>query len=146
MRNVVGELKITWDDFSSCEAHRCQDRTTKEISSDPAQFAHTLRPISHIQLGTCKPEDVAVAQSPSCTCHYWGQLLISPRHGLTFLFAVGALQRHTHKPLVIHIRRLNEFLRWIQRNPRKLVCNRLGMQPVDALELKLQAVNQPSSG
>ena len=39
---------------------------------------------------------------------------------------ICALQRHTHKPLNMHARRLNQLLTWIQRNPRKLEYDRFG--------------------
>ena len=59
---MFGELKVTWGDFTNCGVHHCQGKTTKETSLDQAHYAQNLMPISHIQLGTGKPEDEAVAQ------------------------------------------------------------------------------------
>ena len=39
---------------------------------------------------------------------------------------VGALQRYSHAPKVIHAKRLNAVVRWAQRNPKKLFYGRLG--------------------
>ena len=45
---------------------------------------------------------------------------------LDILVFISALQRHTHKPQVIHIKRLNRLLSWVQRNPKKLAYKKLG--------------------
>ena len=37
------------------------------------------------------------------------------------LVCIAACQRYAHKPLIIHVKRLNVILRWIQRNPKRLV-------------------------
>ena len=36
------------------------------------------------------------------------------------LVFVSACQRHGHKPSIIHVKRLNTIVRWLQRNPKKL--------------------------
>jgi hypothetical protein len=36
------------------------------------------------------------------------------------LVFISGLQRWAHKPKIIHVKRLNVVLRWVQRNPRKL--------------------------
>ena len=37
---------------------------------------------------------------------------------------ICALQRHTSKPQVQHVKKLNKLLSWVQKNPRKLVYRR----------------------
>ena len=34
---------------------------------------------------------------------------------------VCAMQRVTHKPKTIHVKRLNDVLRWMQANPKRLI-------------------------
>lgn len=50
---------------------------------------------------------------------------------------VVALQRWAHKPLIIHIRRLNAVVRWAQRHPLALVYKRFKGQ--DHLEVHADA-------
>ena len=48
---------------------------------------------------------------------------------------ICALQRHTSKPTLYHVRNLNKLLLWVQRNPKKLWYRRFtpgGDQRVDA--------------
>ena len=42
---------------------------------------------------------------------------------IDILVFICALQRHTSKPKIIHVKRLNKLLTWVQRNP-KIVCYR----------------------
>jgi len=37
------------------------------------------------------------------------------------------LQRHSHKPQIIHVKRLNVLLRWIQANPKKIEYRKLNL-------------------
>jgi len=39
---------------------------------------------------------------------------------LDVLVFISACQRHAHKPSLIHVKRLNVIVRWIQRNPKKI--------------------------
>ena len=41
------------------------------------------------------------------------------------LVCISALQRHNTTPLVIHVKRLNKLVRWLQRHPKKLAYRRL---------------------
>jgi hypothetical protein len=62
IQKVFGELKVIWNDFTNCGVHHIQNKITKEITLDQNAFASKLVKISHPQLSTGKPEDIAVEE------------------------------------------------------------------------------------
>ena len=51
---------------------------------------------------------------------------------------VSALQRHSHKPLIIHCKRLNSVVRWAQRNPKRIRYRRFTKQDVNGVDTHLR--------
>ena len=86
----------------------------------------SLKTISHEELRTKAPEDECGPE-----LH---QLYMSLLGGVAFLYLtradalvfISACQRYAHKPCIIHVKRLNVIVRWIQRNPKKLTYTKLG--------------------
>jgi len=143
LEKVFGELKITWHDFTNCGVHHCQDQLTKEITLDQIHYAKTLKSIAHPQLQAGKPEDLAVQELVELFMSLLGAVAYLAHTRIDTVVFVSALQRHTSKPQVIHIKRLNKLLAWIQKNPKKLVYRRLGGESSTAepTETHLKAIS-----
>ena len=54
---------------------------------------------------------------------------------MDLLVFVAACQRHAHKPQIIHVKRLNVIIRWVQRNPKRLTYR--GMKSADDTHLRI---------
>ena len=119
IQKVFGELKIIWHDFTNCGVRHVQCPRTKQISLDQVAFANALRPISHPQLRG-KNEDPAPPDLHQLYMSLLGAVAYLAHTRADALVFISALQRFNSKPLIIHVKRLNRLLRWIQTNPKKL--------------------------
>ena len=119
LSKVFGKMEIEFKEFVFCGVrHRQQDDGS--ITLDQIKFLSACKPISH-------PE--ALSGSPTSTLSE-----ASRRHFLSLLMTVAygvmtrpdaavfitALQRESHQAQVIHVKRLNAVLKWIQHNPRQM--------------------------
>ena len=121
---VFGEMKISWNNFTNCGVRHIQDTTTKEASLDQTEYVSGLKSI---------PSTMYSGQSSNSKCdhslhlQYMSLLGAVAFTALTRLDAavfIVALQRFSHAPLVIHVKRLNVLVKWMQANPRKLAYRR----------------------
>ena len=125
IQDVFGKLKIIWDDFTNCGVHHQWDPIRQCISLDQIAYAKNLRTISHPEL-TSKPAE------SECE-HELHQLYMSLLGAVAYLYLtrmdvlvfITGCQRWAHKPKIIHVKRLNVIVRWVQRNPCKLVYGKL---------------------
>ena len=125
IQKAFGLLKITWNNFTNCGVRHIQDATTKEASLDQTEYVSGMKTIpteSYRGLGTnSKCEPVLHVQYQSLL----GAVAYTGLTRLDVIVFIVALQRYSHAPEVIHVKRLNILVRWMQKNPRKLCYKRM---------------------
>jgi len=72
LQHTFGELKFSWKTFN-CGVQHVQCPRTKEITLDQIAYARTLNTIAHPQLGTGKPEELAVPEIPTFHVSTWSR-------------------------------------------------------------------------
>ena len=120
LQAVFGPLKIEWSQFTNCGVRHIQNPTTKDCTLDQDAYAANLRTIDHPELRTRDN-----TQKCSFDLHKLYQSLLGAvaylyLTRLDILVFISACQRYGHAPDIIHVKRLNTIVRWIQRNPKKL--------------------------
>ena len=126
IQDVFGNLKIIWNEFTNCGICHIQDKITKEITLDQLEYAAKLRVITHAQMRT--------DPSTAACCTELHKLYMSLLGAVAYLYLtrtdvlvfISACQKVAHCPQIIHVKRLNFIVRWIQRNPKKLHYRKLG--------------------
>ena len=126
IQKVFGELKIVWKDFTNCGTRHCQDPVTKEITLDQIEYAQNLRPIAHPELKTAGNEALCSPPLHQLYMSLLGAVAYLAHTRVDALVFISALQRHNSKPQVIHVKRLNKLLAWLQAHPKKLTYRRFG--------------------
>ena len=125
LQKEFGELKISWHDFTNCGVRHQQDPKTKEITLDQIAYSQQLRKIAHSELSTAKNEDKC---SPELTELYQslvGAIAYLAQTRVDALVFISALQRHNHSPQIVHVKRANKLLGWLQHTPKKLAYRTL---------------------
>ena len=121
IEETFGSMKLIWHEFTNCGVRHIQDKTTCECSLDQTEYISGLKTISHDEIrgkssnSYCEPLLHTLYQS------LLGAVAFTSLTRVDIIVFVVALQRHTHKPQVIHVKRLNALVRWMQANPRKLM-------------------------
>ena len=115
-----GELKIEWFTFTNCGLRHIQDPTTFSITLGQEGYIKNMKPIIHEDIkGFCSDTECTVK-----IIQLFMGLLGAVAYALTTRIDVAvfvcAMQRVTHKPKIIHVKRLNAVLRWMQANPKRL--------------------------
>ena len=123
---MFGELKLEWNVFTNCGVRHVQDVRTKEITLGQIHFASNLRSISHPQLSGGKAEDECCPALHQLYMSLLGAVAYLSHTRVDVSVFICALQRHTAKPQLQHVRKLNKLLNWVQKNPRKLHYGSLG--------------------
>ena len=121
IQETFGKLKLEWNEFTNCGVHHVRNISLNTVSLDQIEYAKKLRSITHVDL-TSQP-------SESECCEELHQLYMSLLGALAYLYLtrvdvlvfISACQRYAHKPQIIHVKRLNTIVRWVQRNPQTLV-------------------------
>ena len=115
LQDKFGKLKIIWDNFTNCGVcHGLLEDGSRTL--DQIQYANNLRLISHADLKH-KPSDSECSKEVH-------ELYRSLLGAVAFMYLtradvlvfITACQRHGHAPKVIHVKRLNTIVRWIQSN------------------------------
>ena len=120
IQEVFGDLKIVWHEFTNCRVRRIQSRATFQITLDQEEYIRNMKPIVHADLrgkskeSECSPELVQLFMS------LLGAVAYALMARINVAVFVCALQRVTHKPKVIHVKRLNAVLRYMQANPQRI--------------------------
>ena len=125
IEKVFGELKIIWHEFTNCGLRHIQDKTTLEISLDQEEYIKNLKPIQHAELSGPSSERECSAPLHQLFMSLLGAVAYALMTRVDVAVFVCALQRVTHKPLIIHVKRLNAVLRWMQANPKKIWFRRM---------------------
>ena len=121
---VFGDLKLIKNDFTNCGVHHIQDPTTKEIELDQDEYLKALKCVRHPELVKAPAES---SLSPELHTLYMSSLGAVAYLAMTRVDAavfIVALQKHTHAPQVIHQKRLNALILWLQRNPKHIKYKR----------------------
>jgi hypothetical protein len=121
IQEVFGEMKLNWGTFVNCGIRHEQCAKTHSITLDQNHYVQSLRPIHHPQTSSGQPEDEASPDLHKLYMSLLGAVAYLSHTRADVMVFVCALQRHSAKPKVEHVRRLNRLLRWLQRHPRKLV-------------------------
>ena len=116
----MGELKILWKDFTNCGVRHIQNTVTKEITLDQIEYTQILRPIVHPELETAKNEATCSPPLHQLFMSLLGAVAYLSHTRVDALVYISALQRHNSKPQIIHVKRLNKLLAWLQANPKRL--------------------------
>ncbi len=123
--SAFGQLKIERNNFTNCGVRHQQDVETKEVSLDQIEYVKGISLCVSSEISSSKPEEAA---SSGLHAQYWSVLGAIAYAVLTrpdIAVFVSALQRFSHAPLVIHVKRLNAVVRWAQRNPKSIIYRRL---------------------
>ena len=83
-------------------------------------YVNTLRFITHPQLSTGAATDDSEESLHKLYMSLLGAVAYLAHTRLDLVVFVFALQRHSAKSQLEHVKRLNRLPRWIQRNPKKL--------------------------
>ena len=102
-----------------------QDPITKEITLGQIAFAQNLRKIAHPELSTAKAEDPCSLELHQLFMSLLGAVAYLAHTRVDALVFISALQRHNSEPQIIHVKRLNKLVGWLQANPKKLSYKRL---------------------
>jgi len=124
IEEVFGQMKITWNVFTNCGVRHIQDVNTMETTLDQTEYIagiKTIPPESYRNLSSnAKCEPILHQQYQSLL----GAVAFTGLSRLDVLVFIVALQRYSHAPQVIHVKRLNVLVRWMQANPKKLCYRR----------------------
>ena len=125
IEKVFGELKIIWHEFTNCGIRHIQVKETLEISLDQEEYIKNLKPIQHAELSGPSAERECSAPLVQLFMSLLGAVAYALMTRVDIAVFVCALQRVTHKPQIIHIKRLNAVLRWMQANPKRIWFRRM---------------------
>ena len=127
---MFGNLKIEWNCFTNCGVRHTQDKTTKECHLDQLEYAKNLRTISHPEVSSSSPESACGPELIQLYQSLLGAVAYLYLTRLDILVFISACQRQAHAPLIIHVKRLNVIVRWVQRNPVRLYYRNFPPGPV----------------
>ena len=122
--HVFGKMEVEWSEFTFCGVHHKQ-LEDGSVQMNQAKFLASCKTITHPQALDGKAD----TPLPEPARRVFLSLLMTVAYGLltrpdVAVFVV-ALQRESHRAQVIHVRRLNTLLKWIQNNPRHLTYPRM---------------------
>ena len=119
LSKTFGKMDIEWGTFTFCGV-RHEQHSDGSISLDQVKFLAACKPIA-------QPKALAggaEALLPEDARRHFLSLLMTIAYALLtrpdVAVFISALQRESHRAQVIHVRRLNKVLEWLQANPRKI--------------------------
>ncbi|CAE7581720.1 RE1 [Symbiodinium sp. CCMP2592] len=116
---TFGPMEIEWGSFTFCGVKHTQ-RDDMSISLDQMKFLSACKPIVQPAALSGGPEQLL----PEGARRHFLSLLMTLAYGLLtrpdISVFIAALQRESHQAKVIHVKRLNLLLKWVQANPRCL--------------------------
>jgi hypothetical protein len=120
IQDVFGELKIEWFTFTNCGLRHIQDPKTFGITLDQEEYIKNIKPIIHEDLKGRSSDSECSQELIQLFMSLLGAVAYALMTRIDVAVFICALQRVTHKPKVIHLKRLNAVLRWMQANPKRL--------------------------
>ena len=116
---TFGKMTIEWRTFTFCGVQHTQAEDGS-IALDQIRFVSACKPIAQQSVLSGAPDSLL---SEEARKHFLSLLMTVAYCLLTrpdVAVFVTALQRESHQAKVIHVKRLNILVRWLQANPRKL--------------------------
>ena len=113
------------------------------VTLDQVDYADAIKPISMAQLHKLNDDGSLDEVHTACFLTLLGAVAWLVQTRLDIVVYVSALQRHSHAPLAIHLKRLNRLVRYIQKNPQKLYYRPLPL-PVRLIAVGGSAYQAPS--
>ena len=92
---------------------------------DQHEYAKAQRTIAHPDIGSKPAEDAVCTELHNLYRSLLGAVAYLTLTRLDIAVFVSALQRWSHAPNIIHVKRPNALTRWVQANPKGLVYNPL---------------------
>ena len=117
---VFGALTVHWDTFTNCGVRHHLDLGARTITLDQSAYIAALKPIVHADLSSRKSDDLLSGQLYTMFRSLLGAIAWCNMTRCDIIVYVVALQRHAHKPTIMHAKRLNAVVRYAQRNPRAI--------------------------
>ena len=117
---VFGALTVHWDTFTNCGVRHHLDLGARTITLDQSAYIAALKPIVHSDLSSRKSDDLLSGQLYTMFRSLLGAIAWCNMTRCDIIVYVVALQRHAHKPTIMHAKRLNAVVRYAQRNPRAI--------------------------
>ena len=124
VEKVFGKLKIEWNNFTNCGIRHIQNVETKEVSMDQTEYIKGVKTISHPDISSKGAEELCCTELHHMFWSILGAIAFATLTRVDILVFVSALQRFSHAPKIIHVKRLNAVVRWAQRNPKRLLYRR----------------------
>ena len=119
LSKVFGKMDIDWHEFTFCGVRHSQAKDGS-VSLDQAKFLAACRQIMQPAALTGGPTAVL----PESARRHFLSLLMTVAYSLLTrpdaAVFITALQRESHRAQVVHVKRLNQLLAWMQANPRKI--------------------------
>ena len=116
---TFGKMDIEWKKFTFCGVQH-EQYEDGSVSLDQVKFLAACKPIA-------QPEALAggaTAVLPETARRHFLSLLMTVAYALLtrpdVSVFISALQRESHRAQVVHVRRINQVLKWLQSNPRKI--------------------------
>ena len=120
IQEVFGELKIEWFTFTNCGLRHIQGPISYSITLDQEEYIKNIKPIVHQDLKGLSSDADCSAEVIQLFMSLLGAVAHALMTRIDVAVFVCAMQRVTRKPKIIHVKRLNAVLRWMQANPKRL--------------------------
>jgi hypothetical protein len=128
IESVFGQLKIEWHTFTNCGMRHIQDAATKEIQLDQIQYIAGIKLVPTTEFKALQDNDHCTERVHALYWSILGAIAFALLTRPDLDVCVGALQRYSQSPKLIHLKRLNAVVKWAQRNSQKLVYWQLDSQ------------------
>ena len=92
---------------------------------DQNEYAHAIKPVALTELMKLQDDEPLSGLLQTCFMTLLGATAWLLQARMEIAVYVSALQRQTHAPRALDLRRLNRVIRWTQRNLRGLTCRQL---------------------
>ncbi len=125
IEKVFGQLRVDWHAFTNGGVRHTQNPDSKEVRLDQDEYIKGIKLCVSSEITGAKPESKCGTELHA---QYWSVLGAIAHAVLTrpdIAVFISALQRWSHAPNVIHVKRLNAVVRWAQRNPKGITFKQL---------------------
>ena len=106
IQEVFGELEIEWFTFTNCGLRHIQDATTFLITLDQEDYIKNMKPIIRQDIKGLSSDTECTAEIIQLFMSLLGAVAYALMTRIDVAVYVCAMQRVTHKPKIIHVKRL----------------------------------------
>ena len=135
------DIKMTGSFIHTGVTH---DLSETEVSMHQVEYVAALRPVQSAELTSLKDDDLLTGTLFSFFLTLLGAAAWALLTRMDVAVYVASLQRHSHGPTALHLRRLNRVISYMQRHPTKLVYRRLPL-PVNLIAIGDSAYQAPAN-